>query len=320
MAQPRNRRRERLKSIVVVACALAGVVVLIVVLGRLDKTEKPAETETVRVGPGPVTIAAGPNAIWVAHADSSLRSIDPDDLSVSPKITNLGERPGDLLVVDSTLWVGSIEGTSILRIGSTGDAIGEPIEIGDTPKSLAFGGGSVWAAAFNEPTIAEIDPSTGEVVDTFTTKAKFPAAIIWAGDSLWIADVVKEAVVRYTPSTGEQQLIEVGDAPTAIAGTEEALFVANFNDESITKIDVESGTVDGDAVTIGGKPGGIYSADGFVWITRAEDDFLFRLDPETMAPIGVPVSVGDNPQGVTFGHGAAWVANQGSNSVTRVEF
>ena len=293
---------------------------LVFLVGRVDRAQEPAETETVRVGPGPVTVAVGQDAVWVAHADSTLRSIDPEELTLSPKITNLGERPGDLLAVGSTLWAASIEGTSILRIGPTGDVIGEPIEIGDTPKSLAFGDGSIWVAPFNEPEVVRVDASTGEVLERITTKAKFPAALAWADDSLWIADVVKEAVVRYTPATGEQELIPVGDAPTAIVATDEEVFVANFNDETLTKIDAETGRVVGDAVGIGGKPGGITAADGYIWVTRAEDDFLFRIDAETMAPVGIPTAVGDNPQGVAFGHGAAWVANQGSNSVTRVEF
>ena len=165
-------------------------------------------------------------------------------------------------------------------------------------------------------------------------------------------------VVRVDPTTGRVvSHIGVGNGPSAVAAFDNAVWVANFSDDSVTRIDPSTSTVVGTAVPVGDGPTAIAADasgawvtsinDGFlthveasgrsttsvrvgngpegvaiaasgVWVTNSFDGTLSEIDAGTMA-IATTIPVGDGPTGITYGNGSLWVANRYGGSIARVD-
>lgn len=299
------------------------------------KEHVPLTVATIEVGDNPQTVGFGPLGLWVAHGgDQTLRRIDPASGEAGEGI-QLGTLPGGVAVTDDSIWVGSIQGRSIVRVvpGEEGaEAEVSTVKVGRTPQSIAFDDGSLWVAAFDDGTIWRVDASSGEVAGgPFQLEDAFPSAIAVGFGSLWVTDVVDDTLLRLDRTTGEvEETIAVGDSPTGIAIDEHGVWVANFNDATVSHIDPATNTAVGEAVVVGGKPGGIAAGNGYIWVTRqppeaeqsdqAEESrgSLIRIDPVEAEWTGEVFEVGQAPQGVIVGAGSIWVADQESDSVTRL--
>ena len=304
-------------------------------LSSRPKQRVPLTAATVEVGDNPQALGFGPVGLWVAHGgDQTLRAVDPASGEVGEEI-QLGTLPGGVVVTEDSIWVGSIEGRSIVRVvpdGDGGEAEVSTVKVGRTPQAIALDDGSLWVAAFDDGTIWRVDASSGEVAgDPFELPDAFPSAIAVGFGSLWVTDVVDDTLLRLDEATGEvEQTIAVGDSPTGIAIDEHGVWVANFNDATVSHIDPATNAAVGEAVVVGGKPGGIAAGDGYIWVTRqppeaeqsdeAEESrgSLVRIDPVDSEWTGEVFEVGQAPQGVVVGAGSIWVADQESDSVTRL--
>ena len=305
------------------------------VLSSRPSERIPLTTATTEVGDNPQTLGFGGLGLWVAHGgDQTLTPIDPDTGEAGEPIP-LGTLPGAVVVTDDSVWVGSIEGRSIVRVepDEGGDPEVSTVKVGRTPQAIALGNDSLWVAAFDDGTIWRIDLASGEVSDEpFQLEDAFPSAIAYGFGSLWVTDVVDDTLLRLDEATGEvEQTIAVGDSPTGIAVDENGVWVANFNDATVSHIDPDTNASVGEAVVVGGKPGGIAAGDNYIWVTRQppegeQDDIpqgerkgsLIRIDPVENEWTGEVFTVGDAPQGVVVGAGSIWVADQESDTVTRL--
>ncbi len=298
----------------------------------------PLSVATIEVGDNPQTLGFGALGVWVAHGgDQNLMRIDPAAGKAGEPI-RLGTLPGAVVVTGDSVWVGSIEGRSVVRVapgegGAEAEAAVSTIKVGRTPQAIALGDGSLWVAAFDDGTIWRIDLTSGEPVgEPFQLQDAFPSAIAYGFGSVWVTDVVDDTLLRLDEATGEvEQTIAVGDSPTGIAIDENGVWVANFNDATVSHIDPDSNAAVGEPVVVGGKPGGIAAGEGYIWVTRQppegeQDDIpqgersgsLIRIDSSEGEWTGEVFMVGDAPQGVVVGAGSIWVADQESDSVTRL--
>ena len=320
---------------VLVPVALALGLVAWMFLSSRPTERIPLTSSTIEVGDNPQAMGFGDLGVWVAHGgDQTLMRIDPAAGEAGEAIP-LGTLPGAVVVTDDSVWVGSIEGSSIVRIvpGGEGDeAEVTDVKVGRTPQAIALGDGSLWVAAFDDGTIWRIDLASGEPEgEPFQLQDSFPSAIAYGFGSLWVTDVVDDTLLRLDEATGEiEQTIAVGDSPTGIAIDENGVWVANFNDATVSHIDPETNAAVGDAVVVGGKPGGIAAGDDYIWVTRQppeeQDDIpqgerkgsLIRIDPVENEWTGEVFTVGDAPQGIVVGAGSIWVADQESDTVTRL--
>lgn len=283
----------------------------------------PLVAETLEVGDSPQTLGSGPLGLWVAHGgDESLRQIDPVAGEAEVEIP-LGTLPGGVVVTDDAVWVGSIQGRSIKRVvpaGDGSDAQVFSVRVGRTPQAIALGDGDLWVAAFDDGSIWRIDLASGEPVDDpIQLEEAFPSSIAFGFGSLWVTDVVADTVMRIEETTGEvERTIAVGRGPTAIAIDEQGVWVANFNDSTVSHIDPETNAAVGQAVVVGGNPGGIAAGFDYIWVTRPDDGSVIRIDPSESEWTGEVFDVGDAPQGIVTGAGSVWVADQESDTVTRL--
>jgi streptogramin lyase len=132
-----------------------------------------------------------------------------------------------------------------------------------------------------------------------------------------VAPVNDHSLVRVDPGSNKVVgVINVGTQPQSVANGAEGLWVANFGEKTVQKIDVEAETV---ARTLGipGNPTGIAVGGGFVWITNSLAGNVVKLDPGTLATKTVELARG--AKGVAFGEGAVWVVNNNANTMTKID-
>ena len=128
-------------------------------------------------------------------------------------------------------------------------------------------------------------------------------------DSLWIVNSAGNKVVEVDPlTTREQQEITVGKDPVAIAVSDDSVWVANFEDDTVHRITIpEQGqTADISDFPVGDGPVDVAFGDGAVWVVNQLDRTVMRLDPET-GDVVATIGVGNEPQRVAAGEGAVWV-------------
>lgn len=203
--------------------------------GQIDRAVTVAERGSPR-GPPPffsrerVLVAVGLGAIWaVEQRNGSLTRIDP-----------------------------STGAKKVLAEGLGG------------AHSIAAGEGAVWLGEVN--TVKRVDPDSGSVLAIVQvgqpTAAEVTALELGAG-SLWFAASSRPTLWRIEPSTNAVRgTMAIGRGATAIAVGEEAVWVANSVDRSLTRVDPQNAIAS--TIPVGVSPGGVAVSQGFVWVTPGE--------------------------------------------------
>ena len=211
----------------------------------------PADAEAIAVGDGALWVArVAPGDLGEAGKDQVTRI----DLASGRTVATITVRRGplDLAVMPGGVWAPNAGGggDSVARIDPhTNRLAGRPVKTGDSPQSLATGGGSLWVANHDAGTVTRIDPATGKVV----------------------AD------------------IPVPSEPHRVAYGAGAAWVGNWHDSSISRIDPATNRVVGSPIPIGSHhAGNLAVGAGGVWVTSdyrvdgaAEDVVVVRIDPHS---------------------------------------
>jgi streptogramin lyase len=127
--------------------------------------------------------------------------------------------------------------------------------------------------------------------------------------SVWLVDRAANRVDELDPFTNlGQPRISVGQAPTAIAVGTDVFWVANFKDDTVTRVEIPGPGSPPVPTTfrVGDGPVDIAIGDGAVWVVNQLDRTVMRLDPET-GDVVATIGVGNDPQRVAAGEGAVWV-------------
>jgi YVTN family beta-propeller protein len=127
--------------------------------------------------------------------------------------------------------------------------------------------------------------------------------------ALWIVNRTGNAVLEVDPVVCRQpRPITVGVQPTAVAVGANSVWVANFEDDSVTRIDIAGPgqTPDTTPIAVGDGPVDVAVGEGAVWVANQLDRTVSRIDPDT-GEVVATISVGNEPQRLAAGEGRVWV-------------
>ena len=197
---------------------------------------------SVPVGSGPVRIAAGAGALWVANGNAgSVSRIDPVGRTVVQTIP-VGSAPAGIAFGDNAVWVANATDGTLSRINADTNTVVQTIPGLQGPRGVAYGEGAVWVATLDDRSVTRIDPATGAVVTTIPTGGT-PTAIAVGAGSVWVTSASSSSVLRISPRTNAvTQTINVGKGPGAIAVGLGSVWVANTLDGTVSRIDAKTGT------------------------------------------------------------------------------
>ena len=130
--------------------------------------------------------------------------------------------------------------------------------------------------------------------------------------------------VGHIPSGGDafDRAVTVGSQPTGLAFGADAVWVLNFRDATISRIDRATGQVV-DTPAVGGTPTGVTFGDDAVWVTtgfgQASGDIgsVVQFDAR-QATVENRIALGSGVAGVAFGDGAVWVVDRTRELVLRI--
>ena len=217
---------------------------------------------------------------------------------------------------------------AVFLIASSGDengsssgsaeVFGDAVEVGQAPVELAGGEDGIWVAdrAGRTVTLIMVSPDGQEPGRQLQTDGS-PEGIATDGATIWVASRDRGEVSHIDPNEGASLgKFDVGASPGSIAISDDAVWVANNGDATVSRISLDGGEVD--SITVESAPYGVAVSDDLVWVTNRESNSVSRL-PLDGGEALAPIDVGANPKGIDVTQDAAWVANTGSGTVTRID-
>lgn len=211
---------------------------------------------------------------------SSCGSDDSTDGGGGADDASVAESTGPTQVPEpTTVWVGSSEGTNLLKVDpATRQA--EEIAVDDGPWKVEYVDGSLWTQT---PNLQRRDPATGQPSDVLFDEISAHDFLV-DGDGVWMSLRDEPKLVRYDLATGkpedEVQLPEdVWLESMALHG--DSMIASNYYNGTAVRIDLETGEVTGR-----------YNPDEVIWDVQLVGDSLWvahyggliELDAETLAP------------------------------------
>jgi hypothetical protein len=245
-------------------------------LALIDATSDDVVAD-VAVGRYPTRVVFGREAFWVVSPDSGV-VVQVAVTTNAGRRFHIGKDPYDVAIGAGALWVPDHDGQRLLRFDLESHAVRKTRDLGLPAISVGFGFGSVWLVvadgrllridprtlrvtrsileattaiegsepklAFDrssvwisspaESTVARIDPMRG----TIRKRQLIGATGISAGaDAVWVAD---NATAIWRFDGGRPQRIQVGMQPSDVAATSDSVWVADYGDRTLVRLDPTS--------------------------------------------------------------------------------
>ncbi len=214
---PERNRRGRLIEVDDAACVAADEDAVWVtspnrgIVTRIDPATNEVVAE-IEVAGFPEGVVSAFGSVWVASPDPPdgvngvVSRIDPSTNAVVLAIP-VDNLPEYLATGEGGVWVTSNDGTVKLIEPSSDQLLDPPARVADGGQtSIAVGGGYVWASAITGSDVVgsvwRIDPETNEVVGDPILVGASPVGLAFGDDALWVANAGDGTVTIYTPMSG----------------------------------------------------------------------------------------------------------------------
>jgi YVTN family beta-propeller protein len=151
---------------------------------------------SVRLGPDPVAVAEGGDAVWVAdaHSDSVYR-VDTAGRRIVATI-RVGSGPGRIAAGEGVVWVANLGDQTLSRIDpSTNRVIGAPVSLGKEIDDIALAGSTLWVAGA-DGTVVGLRAVDGSVAVPPVSTDPAPLALTSGRGSVWVASAAADSVQR----------------------------------------------------------------------------------------------------------------------------
>jgi DNA-binding SARP family transcriptional activator/DNA-binding beta-propeller fold protein YncE len=198
-------------------------------------------------------------------------------------------------------------------------ALHDAVPVGQTPKALIYGFGSLWVANSGERTVQRVNPKTREVIGTFEVGSN-PTAIALSAQNVWVANGSDRSVSEIDPAIDRVVVsrIAVGALPAALVASPRGVWVANSGDDNLSLIDIDSARVVA-TKPAGDGPDGLLVDGDSLWVANGADGTISHLDARTCDPVSSAARADAGAAGLLRTEGAVWVANQSASSVSQID-
>ena len=206
-----------------------------------------------------------------------------------------------------------------IGILDTDGALHDAVLVGQTPRALVYGFGSLWVANSGERTVQRVNPKTHEVIGTYEVGSN-PTAIALSARNVWVANGSDSSVSEIDPAIDRVVVsrIAVGALPAALASGPRGVWVANSGDDNLSLIDIDSARVVA-TVPAGDGPDGLIVDGDSLWVANGADGTVSHLDARTGDPVSSAARADAGAAGLLHTDGAVWVANQSASSVSQID-
>ena len=291
-------------------------------VGVIDPSSNKLVAE-IQVGRDPQAISTGAGAVWVTNVeDETVERIDPTDLAATTATISVDGYPSDVLAGRDTVWVAlgalakltSINPEQETRDESDPGARRPVRSTAREPRARRrrrLVRMSRWAGRTLRSPDAHGKKRRGRGGLVGTSSPLLPQFedVVFGLESLWIVDSETNTVIEVDPLVIQKlRPLNVGQDPRAIAASADSLWVANYEDDTVTRVQIESrgATPDFTEIPVGDGPVDVTFGEGAVWVANQLDGTVTRIDAES-GEVVATIEIGNEPQRIAAGEGYVWV-------------
>jgi len=218
---------------------------------------------------------------------------------------------------DNNVWVGAWNQAKLYQLASETGAVLQEVSIPANPYGLAVDQqGVVWVAGRGGSLLVRVDPNNGNQISSYSPGGCFePYGItIDSGGDVWIGNCCcGNNAWRYGTNTGVWTSVATVGRPRGVAATtSNYIYVANDESNGISKININTNSVEGTGNLGSNKfPVGIaVDSNGFVWAVNQTSASASKVDPNSLQvvheqPVGAGPYTYSDMTGATFFHSIA---------------
>ena len=231
----------------------------------------------VPVGKDPTRVAYGDGAFWVVSPEAGI-VVRVDAETKTAKRFHIGKDPYDVTTGGGALWIPDHDGRRLFRFDLRSQAIRQTRDLGLPAISVGYGLGSVWLVVADgsllriEPgalRVVKSIPNATTAIEASEPKLAFDRGSVWISSpaesnvalvdprrgtverrplngatgisagagAVWVADNA-DAVWRF--AGGPPQRVRVGTQPQDTAATSKSVWVADYGDQNLVRLDPAS--------------------------------------------------------------------------------
>jgi DNA-binding beta-propeller fold protein YncE len=191
----------------------------------------------VYLGRRPEGLALGPKVVWVATFGADL--VVPVHRETNRRLQGVGVRrgPRDVEVGSDWVWVTNSAARSVTRLDRREPQRQETFLLDGQPHAVEIAAGSVWVSDPALNRVVRLDPATGDVEQEIE-RLRDPRELAYGFRSIWVVNTSFDDVTRISARTGRiiDQSIPVGKHPIGVAVGHGSVWVANYEDRSVSRI------------------------------------------------------------------------------------
>jgi DNA-binding beta-propeller fold protein YncE len=271
-----------------------------------------ADLVTVDLEGRPSAIALAGGDLLVADDEGSdaagtVLSLDVETGRVLGSVP-VGAQPVALVPVADGAW--SIGATGLMTkvgLGGGRPALAAQVDLGAALVDGVVRDDRLWVADIGSSLVHVLDPETGEVVADPIVVEAGAVRLTAAGERLWVSGLEDQVTPIDIGALVARQPVRVGRAPIGMAAALDVLWVANSDDDTVSRISLESGQPVGEPIAVGDAPIAVVVDGADAWVLNQDGATLLRLDAETGEPIGAPIELPMRPRGMTMSPAGLWV-------------
>jgi YVTN family beta-propeller protein len=334
-----RRARRRTFVIVALVSAIVATAVLLVAVARRGGREANVPPNSVAaidarsnqlvgavaVGVGPKAVTAGGGSVWIANtADETVSRIDARTRQLIRTIA-VGEYPSDLVFARGETWVALGGLNQVRRITPSSNLAEEAYEVPAlasarclrSETSLTASPGALWltcdiGGSSNAFRIVSSTGATATVDDALNSS--LPTGVLFSDlasglGAVWFVNAAGNTVAQIEPVTLRKVREEgVGTNPRAAAVGFGSVWVANYTDDSVSRLKLGELVSPAGVDTIGVGDGPVDIAVGrtAVWVVNQIDQSVARIDPRTNEVVAT-IGLRQEPQRVAATADTIWV-------------
>jgi DNA-binding SARP family transcriptional activator/streptogramin lyase len=177
---------------------------------------------------GRISVASGPDAIWVLHGLASVAKLDPRTGKVLHDTVGLGGVvPTSVLATGDAVWLTGTEQGLLLQLDpQTGKVAGRTPAVGEYWLDMAKGPGGIWVTDYSQDLVWRIDPVSKRPTGSVAVDHA-PSGVAAVGGSVWVVSFLGGTIQRIDPQTLQvASRAEIGPNPSDLAGGPGGLWVA----------------------------------------------------------------------------------------------
>jgi virginiamycin B lyase len=214
--------------------------------GKLDRVDPKTGKVLARIAVGDTSYepVVAFDSVWVTNRGSNTVSrIDPRNNRVVLTVKTPFVNAGGIVAAERWLWIGNDTGGShdLVRFDPVAKTL-DTFQAGDRPAFVAFADGSVWTADQGSATVTRLDPTTGKVLATIPAGVRpvnlARAPLADEHPEVWVPDDQGDLLIRIDAVTGTVlERLRTGDGPAVVAPDATGLWVTNFEDGTVWRIE-----------------------------------------------------------------------------------